>query len=129
MSKLLIPLVALVGLAACDSPPTSLAKTEASQRSAASDDGNIVCARRGSTDYARVCTLDRTQTAEGLVLTVRHPDGAFRRLLVTSDGRGVIAADGAQPAQVKIIGSDEIEVALGGNRYRLPATVRGSAKP
>lgn len=61
------------------------------------------------------------------MLTVRHPDGAFHRLLVTKDGRGVIAADGAETAVVTIIANGEIEVALGGDRYRLPATVKGKA--
>jgi len=50
-------------------------------------------------------------------------------LLVTQDGRGVIAADGAEAAKVTITGADGIEVALGGNRYRLPATVKGTTKP
>lgn len=123
-----LPLIALIALAACNRQPTNLATVEAEQLAAASDSGRIVCARRGSSDFARVCLLDRTDASEGLVLTVRHPDGAFHRLLVTRDGHGVIAADGAQPAHVTVRGSDEIEVELAGDRYRLPATVRGSPK-
>ena len=37
----------------------------------------------------------------------------------------VIAADGAEKATVTITGPGEIEVAIGGDRYRLPATVKG----
>ncbi|GHH07114.1 hypothetical protein GCM10008023_00880 [Sphingomonas glacialis] len=120
----------LLALAACGEPQTdkaTLAKVEAEQRARQDDSGNIVCAQRGSGDFARVCTVDRTQSADGLVLTLRHPDGTFHRLLVTRDGRGVIAADGAEKAMVSVIGSGEIEVALGGDRYRLPATVKGKA--
>ncbi|WP_426263748.1 hypothetical protein [Sphingomonas sp. PWP1-2] len=120
----------LLALAACGEPQTdkaTLAKVEAEQRARPDDSGNIVCAQRGSVDFARVCTVDRTQSADGLVLTLRHPDGTFHRLLVTRDGRGVIAADGAEKAMVSVIGSGEIEVALGGDRYRLPATVKGKA--
>lgn len=120
----------LLALAACGEPQTdkaTLANVEAEQRARQDDSGNIVCAQRGSGDFARVCTVDRTQSADGLVLTLRHPDGAFHRLLVTRDGRGVIAADGAEKAVVSVIGSGEIEVALGGDRYRLPATVKGKA--
>ncbi|MET3759537.1 hypothetical protein [Sphingomonas sp. UYEF23] len=120
----------LLALAACGEPQTdkaTLAKVEAEQRARQDDSGNIVCAQRGSVDFARVCTVDRTQSADGLVLTLRHPDGTFHRLLVTRDGRGVIAADGAEKAMVSVIGSGEIEVALGGDRYRLPATVKGKA--
>ncbi|MDV3456387.1 hypothetical protein RZN05_05280 [Sphingomonas sp. HF-S4] len=84
----------------------------------------IPCAAPGTVDLAPLCTLDREETPNGVILTLRHPDGAFHRLQVTQDGRGVIAADGAEPAKVTPIGPDSIEVALGGARYRLPATVR-----
>ncbi|WP_457312599.1 hypothetical protein [Sphingomonas sp. UYAg733] len=109
----------------------TLATVEAEQRAAVEDKGELVCAQAGSLAFVRNCTVDRETTAEGLVLTVRHPDGAFHRLLVTKDGRGLIAADGAEPAKVTIIDKDRIEVALGGDRYRLPATVKAvvPAKP
>ncbi|MDH7970888.1 hypothetical protein QH494_01735 [Sphingomonas sp. AR_OL41] len=103
-----------------------LAQVEARQRNDAEERGLIVCAQHGSNDFARVCTVDRVAAADGLVLTVSHPDGSFHRLLVTKDGRGVIAADGAEKAVVTVIGQDSIEVALGGDRYRLPATVKGA---
>lgn len=90
-------------------------------------DDEIACRPTGATDFERVCAVDRMTGAEGLVLTVHHPDGAFRRLLVARDGRGVVAADGAEQAIVTPIGDREIEVALGGDRYRLPATVKGSS--
>ena len=119
-------LVALLVLTACDADianKTALQKAEQSQLAAAEADGRIVCALPGSDDFARRCAIDRTQTQDGLFLTVRHPDGAFHRLLVTKDGRGVIAADGAEQAKVTVLGPDSIEVALAGARYRLPATV------
>ena len=122
---LLLPLLAACGEQRTDHQ--TLAKVEAEQRAAADDEGRIVCARQGSSDFARACTVDRADSGDGLVLTVRHPDGAFHRLLVTRDGRGVVAADGAEKAVVTVLGSDSIEVALGGDRYRLPATVRNGA--
>ena len=133
-SRAIRPAVAslLFLLAACSEAKTdhaALANVEAEQRAAVENDGNIVCAHQGSTDFARVCVVDREQGAEGLILTVRHPDGAFHRLLVTKDGRGVIAADGAEKAVVTILDKDSIEVTLGGDRYRLPATVRGKTSP
>jgi hypothetical protein len=78
----------------------------------------------GEQAFAPVCVVDRAQSPEGLTLTLRSPDGSFRRLLVTKDGRGVVAADGVEQAMVTPVGSDRIEVAIGGNRYRLPATVK-----
>jgi len=91
----------------------------------AADDGQIDCAPQGATEFKRVCTLDRVAGNEGLELVVHNPDGGFHRLLVTKDGRGVIAADGAEDAKVTIVGAGEIEVAVSGDRYRLPATVKG----
>lgn len=122
----------LLFLAACGEAKTdhaTLAKVEAEQRAAVESGDSIICAHQGSADFARVCTVEREQGADGLILTVRHPDGAFHRLLVTKDGRGVIAADGAEKALVTILGTDSIQVALGGDRYRLPATVRGRTSP
>jgi len=85
----------------------------------------IACKPFGAAEMAQDCTIDRSVGAEGLVLTVHHPDGGFRRLLVTRDGRGVVAADRAERAVVTTVGgANQIEVALGGDLYRLPATVR-----
>jgi hypothetical protein len=113
-------------LAACQAAPsdnrTALAQVEANASADAADDGRIVCATRSSA-FSRQCTLDRSMTAQGLILTVHRPDGGFRRLLV-KPGYGVVAADGAEEAKVTIVGANEIEVAIGGDRYRLPATVK-----
>ncbi len=87
-------------------------------------EGRIECVPPGAPQYAFVCAIDRVQSQDGLFLTLRHPDGGFRRLLVTRDGRGVVAADGAEQAVVTPIAADRIEVVLGDARYRLPATVR-----
>ncbi|WP_242137167.1 hypothetical protein [Sphingomonas sp. TREG-RG-20F-R18-01] len=85
----------------------------------------VFCAHGGTSQLVRACTIERMQTQSGVVLTLRHADGAFRRLLVTHDGRGVIAADGAQQAVVRVLGAGEVEVGVGGDRYRLPEAVRG----
>ncbi|MEO5866607.1 MAG: hypothetical protein ABIS14_08585 [Sphingomonas sp.] len=128
-SATLLPLL-LAGCGEGKHDHAVLAKVEAEQRDAAEAKGEIACAQNGAHDFARVCTVDREHGRDGLILTVRRPDGAFHRLLVTRDGRGVIAADGAEKAVVTVIGTAEIEVALGGDRYRLPATVgANSPKP
>jgi len=69
------------------------------------------------------CTIERDTSPDGPVLTLRKPDGSFRRLLMVRDGRGVIAADGAEPARVSAAGGKDIDVAIGGMVYRLPARV------
>ena len=108
-------------IAAGNSDPTIPAPAASATAVAASDD-RVECAVDGAA-FARACTVDRVTGDEGLVLTVHAPSGSFRRLLVTKDGRGVVAADGAEPAKVSVLGPGRIEVAIGGDRYRLPATV------
>ncbi|WP_294189490.1 hypothetical protein [uncultured Sphingomonas sp.] len=114
--------------AACSPEQTAntqvLANVEAAQDQEAADDGLINCAVGAAATLSRVCSVERQDSDRGLLLTVRHPDGGFRRLLVTKDGHGVVAADGAQPAQVTLVGTNEIEVALGDDIYRLPVTVK-----
>ena len=83
----------------------------------------IACLLPGASDYKPVCTVERAVSPDGAVLTVRAPDGGFRRLLVVKDGRGVIAADGAEPVGVEPAGSDGIDVTAGGIVYRLPAKI------
>ena len=113
-------LAALLLLAACHrAPADTAAATPADNRD------RIDCAH-GTAPMTRVCTVDRLASSQGLVLTIRHPDGAFRRLLVTGDGRGVVAADGARRAVVTIVSPDLIDVAIDGDRYRLPATVKAT---
>jgi len=125
-------LLGAILLAGCEVPlPDKAAQAAAKEHRAAmaSDEGRIVCSPPGTSEFAPVCTVDRVQSQDGLFLTLRHPDGGFRRLLVTRDGRGVVAADGAEPALVIPRSETEIEVALGGARYRLPATVNSRALP
>ena len=99
------------------------------ERPAAAMVERVACAHAGKA-MAADCTIDREQGRAGLLLTIRHSDGAFRRLRVATDGRGVVAADGAEPARVTVLDAGTIEVAIGGDRYRLPATVRaGAATP
>ena len=90
------------------------------------DAGRVACAVEGASSFASVCPMERLSAPEGTTLTIRHPNGAFRRLLVTTDGRGVVAADGADPAVVSILANNRIEVSVAGDRYQLPATVKAS---
>jgi hypothetical protein len=111
-------LVLTLLLAACGSPHKS---------AEAGSNGEIDCAPKGESAFKRACTLDRISGDDGLSLVVHNPDGGFHRLRVTTDGRGVIAADGAESATVTVTGPGTIEVAIGGDRYRLPATIKGQA--
>lgn len=106
-------LVALLPLlSACGAPP------------AARPVDLVECAVEGAAAFERVCNVERTAGADGVVLTIRSPSGGFRRLVTTTDGRGVKAADGAEPARVRLVSPDLIEVSIGADRYRLPARTR-----
>src|SRR4029453_8209615 len=123
MSRLaLLPVLLLFGLAAC-AKPAGGDSTDAPEGAA------IPCALAGAAEFKSDCTVERSKAGEGVMLILHHPDGGFRRLQVATDGRGVVTADGADVATVKIVGADAIEVAVGDDRYRLPATVKGQAGP
>jgi hypothetical protein len=102
----------LLLVASCDAAPQ------------ASHDDRIECQAEGEARFAHSCTVESVDTADGRLLTVRKADGGFRRLRVTTDGSGVVAADGAQRTHVTILPDSRIEVEIGGDRFRLPARVR-----
>ncbi|OAH42642.1 hypothetical protein AX777_05170 [Sphingobium yanoikuyae] len=90
---------------------------------AIADDESLIDCAIGKGAWSRACGVER----EGDMLTLRHRDGGFRRLGIVQDGRGLVSADGAEDAKLTIIDKGLVEVAIGADRYRLPATV--AAKP
>jgi hypothetical protein len=121
------PLLAVLMLAACSEAGgngAAEAPVNAATTAAAPDDNRVECRLAGDGQFERFCTIERNEGPDGATLLLRKPDGGFRRLRVATDGRGVVAADGAEPARVTILRDDRIEVAIGGDAFRLPATVR-----
>lgn len=119
--------LALLLIAACRDSPAPADQPQAHAGAPANEapvqDGRIECAVAGR-GFERSCTVEQREAAEGLALVVRHPDGGFRRLLLPRDGSGVRAADGAEPATVEVTADGRAEVAVGRDRYRLPAEIR-----
>lgn len=93
------------------------------QNATAESDGKIDCRIGADTQFFRSCDIERTRGTDGTLLTVTKPDGGFRRLMQTRDGRGVIAADGAEQAEIRIAGDNLIEVTIAGDSFRLPARI------
>lgn len=87
-------------------------------------DIRIACSIGGADGFQQQCGVERSMEDGQLYLVVRHPDGGFRRFEVLSDGHGVAVADGAQPAQISVREAG-IEVTVGADRYRFPATIGG----
>ncbi|WP_114951439.1 hypothetical protein [Sphingosinicella terrae] len=118
----LVLLACVAGLAACS--PASTANDAAPAATLDPHDGLIECRIGNARAFERFCTVEPGTSESGRTLTLRKPDGGFRRLLVTGDGRGVVAADGAEPARVTILDRDRIEVTIGDDSFRLPARVQ-----
>lgn len=127
ISSAILCALALAACSPASTDPGAMANALDNAQAAVSKDERIECAHAGAAGFANDCTVERVESAEGLILTVRHADNGFHRLLVVKDGRGVIAADGAEQAKVAVLSDGRIEVAIGGDRYRLPATVKAKA--
>lgn len=115
-------------LAACNRAPDNgeLAEAEARGSREAAENGRIACALEGAKLFDRTCTVEEMSGPDGAVLVVGRSNVGYRRLQITTDGRGVMSADGAEPAKVTIVGDGMIEVAIGSDRYRLPANTGGA---
>ncbi|WP_246202865.1 hypothetical protein [Sphingomonas lacunae] len=115
-----------MALSACSTEPDNqkLAEVEAQHVRDAADAGRIFCALNGEQHFQLNCTLDRIASADGQLLMLGRADAGYRRFRITSDGRGVVTADGADEARVSLMDNGLIEVAVAQDRYRLPATVR-----
>ncbi|WP_070155454.1 hypothetical protein [Sphingobium phenoxybenzoativorans] len=97
----------LLLLSACQADGSGKAEGEA-----------IACAIGAGSEMAPVCAVERGHDEAGPLLTIRQPDGGFRRLRSVA---GVWdAADGAFAAVTADAGNGQMEVAVEGDRYLLP---------
>lgn len=120
-------LIALLLLAACGKGERSLMGGDG--ESGAEPVDEIACALDGAGTFTQDCSMQRFAGNDGVTLVIGRGDSGFRRFVLTGDGRGVVTADGAEQARVRIIGENEVEVQVAGDRYRLPATISGTAPP
>ena len=120
-------LLALVALTGCNraSDNSDLAEAEARGSREAAGNGRIECALEGAKLFDRTCTVQEMSGEAGTILVVGRGDVGYRRLQITTDGRGVVSADGSEQATVTIVGEGMIEVAIGADKYRLPADTGG----
>lgn len=110
-------------VAGCSSPTTP----SDPEALAAQDDSRVACALGGETEFTDQCDAERVENGATRELVMRHPDGGFRRFEIVTDGRGLVAADGSEDAVVVLLADGRIELSVGSDRYRLPATVKPGA--
>lgn len=91
------------------------------------DDSWVACALGDEVEFTEQCDVERVQNGDRRELVVRHPDGGFRRFEIVTDGRGLVAADGAEPAVVTPLTDGRIQLSVGSDRYRIPATIKSGA--
>lgn len=125
MRKLaLLALSTAVALGGCSSEPE--ASSEGGKAPQVAEGGeHVPCALDGAAEFSASCAVDRSEVDGKLTLIVRHPDGAFRRFSVVTDGRGLAVADGAEQA-VNTIEGDKLSVSVADDRYLFPARVKSA---
>lgn len=92
-----------LALAACGAPKADVPPGE-----------TVACALDGATQFAPACTAERNAAQ----ITVRHPDGGFRRFEIVTGG-AVVSLDGADRATAAPLADGTVELTIGGDRYRL----------
>ena len=110
ISSALIPLLAFTGCSAGAEQPQAEPGAE-----------RIECALGEGAEFAADCLVERSEVEGDRLLTVRHPDGGFRRFKQVDDGRGLIAVDGADHANLNFA-NNVLEVTVASDRYRFSAT-------
>lgn len=116
-----LPMGALALLFACDRPPDENALPPQGEVT------EVPCSLDGQVGFKQRCTTEKTSGAGGTILTIRAPDGGFRRFRVLPDGRGLEAADGFDQTEIRLLSNNRIEVTAGDDRYILPAQLRSSS--
>lgn len=84
----------------------------------------IECALGDGSEFGPDCLIERSEVDGQMLLTVRHPDGGFRRFEQLQDGTGIVEADGADVVQRQLDG-EILEVAVGEDRYRFSVALQG----
>lgn len=108
-------------LAACSQPP-------AEQPQAEEGSDAIECALGDGSDFGADCLVEREEVDGETLLTIRHPDGGFRRFQQLDDGRGLVEADGADQVS-RALEDGTLLITIGPDRYRFPASVQANTPP
>ena len=108
-----------------------LALAACSGKSEGEPDANaerIACALGDAKTFTSACEVSRTSVDGKNSLTIRHPNGSFRRFEVLADGHSLATADGADTVEVTPNGKDT-EITVADDHYLLPAPASSTAAP
>lgn len=108
-------------LAACSEPP-------AEQPQAEEGSDAIECALGDGSTFGADCLVEREEVDGQTLLTIRHPDGGFRRFQQLDDGRGLVEVDGADQVS-RALEDGTLLISIGADRYRFPAAVKTDTPP
>ena len=116
-------------LAACSPESSTSAAAGEGPSGASAASSKVPCALAGAKSYTAECVLERDSRDGKVLVTLRHPDGGFRRLIELDHGKRFAAADGSDEVAIAANGK-EIEVTLGDDHYLFPAPgVTSAPKP
>lgn len=115
--------LSMLALAACSSEAPVQQQAEEGAKP-------IDCALGEGSDFGAFCFVENSEAEGQQVLTIRHPDGGFRRFTVNPDSSGLSVADGADTARNALIEEGaRLEVVVGADRYRLPVRDHDAGAP
>lgn len=85
---------------------------------------SVQCAIGAGSDFANVCTLERSADNETVSFLIHHPDGGFRRIEYDAAKDEIGVGDGADPLKVSAGSTDDTaEFGIGTDRYRIPSSM------
>lgn len=79
----------------------------------------VECAVGGAKAFVTDCAFER---GEGTVVTLRHRNGSFRKLIMENDGT-IEPADGSENISVRTLNDGRTEIGIGEDSYRLPVAL------
>jgi hypothetical protein len=109
---MIVPMLALIATTACGG-------------ASGAHEVRIDCATAVGANLSPDCRSERDASG---YLVIRHADGGFRRFRILNDGQEIAGVDGAEPAKISVDDDHRVSIAVGDDRYRLPANIAVDAK-
>lgn len=83
----------------------------------------VDCALGPGAAFTRDCTLEAATAPEEAVFVIHHPDGVFRRFILSRATGEFVMADGAEALDAFTDQDGTVELTVSKDRYRIPPEV------